>query len=293
MRATQPVRREPLWRVAALRIIPISLLYIILTLGAIVFSIPMLWTLSSSLKDSIHIFTQTVQWIPNPVHWENYPELFTRLPFMTFIRNSLIIVVNNVVATILTASLAGYAFARLRAPGRDFIFLLVIGTMLLPGQVTLIPRYIIFNKLGMIDTYWPLLLPSWLGGGAFEIFLFRQFFLTLPTELDDAARIDGCGTLRIYWSIVLPLSQPVIATMAIFNFIWAWSDFFTPLIYLNSFQKFTVALGLATLQRSAEQSTQWELVMAGAVVSIIPMLIIFFLGQKYFVQGIALTGSKG
>jgi multiple sugar transport system permease protein len=165
--------------------------------------------------------------------------------------------------------------------------------MLLPGQVTLIPRYIIFNKLSMIDTYWPLIIPSWLGGGAFEIFLFRQFFLTLPTELDDAARIDGCGTLRIYWNIVMPLSRPVIATIAIFNFIWTWSDFFTPLIYLNSMQKFTIALGLSTLQRSAEWSTRWELVMAGAVLSIIPMLVIFFLGQSYFVEGISLTGTKG
>jgi len=282
-----------MWRVAALRVIPQSLLYLILTVGAIVASIPMLWTLSSSLKDTTHIFTQTVQWIPNPIHWENYPELFIRLPFVLFIWNTLFLVVVNVVGTILTASLAGYAFARLRAPGRDFFFYLVISTMLLPSQVTLIPRYIIFNKLGMIDTYWPLMIPSWLGGGAFEIFLFRQFFMTLPTELDDAARIDGCGTFRIYWSIVMPLSQPVIATLAIFNFIWTWSDFFNPLIYLNSMEKFTIALGLSTLQRSAEWSTRWELVMAGAVLSIIPMLIIFFIGQNYFVQGISLTGSKG
>lgn len=281
------------WRFPALRFISYSLLYVILTVGAIVASIPMLWTLSSSLKDTAHIFTLEVQWIPDPIHWENYIELFERLPFVTFIWNTLLIVFSNVISAILTASLAAYAFARLRAPGRNFLFFLVISTMLLPGQVTLIPRYIIFNKLSMIDTYWPLIIPSWLGGGAFEIFLFRQFFLTLPTELDDAARIDGCGTLRIYWSIVMPLSKPVIATIAIFNFIWTWSDFFTPLIYLNSMQKFTIALGLATLQRSAEWSTRWELVMAGAVLSIIPMLVIFFLGQNYFVQGISLTGTKG
>jgi multiple sugar transport system permease protein len=289
----QSVRRHVDWRITGLRVSGYALLYAVLTAGAIVASIPMLWTLSSSLKDTAHIFTQTVEWIPNPAHWGNYAELFERLPFVRFIWNTLILVVSNVVATVLTASLAGYAFARLRAPGHSFLFALVISTMLLPGQVTLIPRYIIFNKLGMIDTYWPLILPSWLGGGAFEIFLFRQFFMTLPTELDDAARIDGCGTLRIYWSIVLPLSQPVIATMAIFNFIWTWSDFFNPLIYLNSMEKFTIALGLATLQRSAEWSTRWELVMAGAVLSIIPMLVMFFLGQSYFIQGISLTGSKG
>jgi len=278
--------------ISATRTLTHGVIYLLLTAGAIVASIPMLWTLSSSLKDTAHIFTLQVEWLPNPVVWSNYPELFARLPFLQFIGNTLLIVFSNVISAILTGSLVAYAFARLRAPGKNFLFLLVISTMLLPGQVTLIPRYIIFAKLKMIDTYWPLIIPSWLGGGAFEIFLFRQFFLTLPVELDDAARIDGCSTLRIYWSIVMPLSKPVIATIAIFNFIWAWSDFFTPLIYLNSMEKFTLALGLATLQRSAEWSTRWELVMAGAVISVIPMLVVFFLGQQYFVQGISLTGVK-
>ncbi len=278
--------------ISATRTLSHGVLYLLLTIGAIVASIPMLWTLSSSLKDTAHIFTLQVEWLPNPVVWSNYPELFARLPFLRFIGNTLLIVFSNVISAILTGSLVAYAFARLRAPGKNFLFLLVISTMLLPGQVTLIPRYIIFAKLKMIDTYWPLIIPGWLGGGAFEIFLFRQFFLTLPVELDDAARIDGCSTLRIYWSIVMPLSKPVIATVAIFNFIWAWSDFFTPLIYLNSMEKFTLALGLATLQRSAEWSTRWELVMAGAVISVIPMLVVFFLGQQYFVQGISLTGVK-
>ena len=277
---------------AATRTLTQGVLYFLLTLGAIVATIPMAWTVSSSLKDTAHIFTLRVQWIPNPIIWRNYIDLFERLPFLQFITNTLFIVVSNVIAAVLTGSLVAYAFARLRAPGKNFLFMLVISTMLLPGQVTLIPRYIIFNKLSMIDTYWPLVIPGWLGGGAFEIFLFRQFFLTLPVELDDAARIDGCSTLRIYWSIVMPLSKPVIATIAIFNFIWAWSDFFNALIYLNSMEKFTLPLGLATLQRSAEWSTRWELVMAGSVVSLIPMLVIFFLGQKYFVQGITLTGVK-
>jgi multiple sugar transport system permease protein len=286
------VHSYPSLGISTTRVLGQALLYVILTAGAIVATIPMAWTLSSSLKDTAHIFTLRVQWIPDPIFWSNYADLFDRLPFLRFIGNTLIIVAHNVVAAVLTASLAAYAFARVRAPGRNFLFLLVISTMLLPGQVTLIPRYIIFSKLHLIDTFWPLILPGWLGGGAFEIFLFRQFFLTLPVELDDAARIDGCSTLRIYWNIVMPLSKPVIATIAIFNFIWAWSDFFNPLIYLNSMEKFTLALGLATLQRSAESSTRWELVMAGAVLSIIPMLVIFFLGQRYFVQGIALTGVK-
>ena len=291
MRGTS-VRRHRSLGMSATRTLTHTLLYLILTAGAITAIVPMVWTLSSSLKDTAHIFTLRVQWIPNPILWRNYVELFKRLPFLRFIRNTLVIVVSNVVSAVLMGSLAGYAFARLRAPGKHVIFLLVISTMLLPSQVTLIPRYIIYQALKMIDTYWPLVLPGWLGGGAFEIFLFRQFFLSLPLELEDAARIDGCSTLRIYWRIVLPLSKPVVATIAIFNFMWAWSDFFNPLIYLNSMEKFTLSLALATLRRSAEWSTRWELVMAGSVLSIIPMLVIFFLGQKYFVQGIALTGIK-
>ena len=287
-----PVRRYRSLGVSTTRTLVHASLYLILTAGALVAIVPMAWTASSSLKDTAHIFTLRVQWIPNPILWHNYVELFERLPFLRFIRNTLIIVASNVVSAVLMGSLAGYAFARLRAPGKHVIFLLVISTMLLPGQVTLIPRYIIFKVLKMIDTYGPLVLPGWLGGGAFEIFLFRQFFLSLPVELDDAARIDGCGTLRIYWSIVMPLSRPVIATIAIFDFIWAWSDFFNPLIYLNSMEKFTLPLALATLRRSADWSTRWELVMAGSVLSIIPMIVIFFLGQKYFVRGIALTGIK-
>jgi multiple sugar transport system permease protein len=290
---TNSVARPHLLGLSATRMLLHAFLYVTLTVGAIVAMVPMLWTLSSSLKDSAHIFTVRVQWIPNPVLWRNYVDLFARLPFQRFIGNTLIIVVSNVVSAVLMGSLAGYAFARLEAPGKNLAFMLVISTMLLPSQVTLIPRYIIFKALKMIDTYGPLILPGWLGGGAFEIFLFRQFFMTLPLELDDAARIDGCGTARIYWSVVMPLSKPVIATIGIFNFVWAWSDFFGPLIYLNSMEKFTLALGLATLQRSAEMSTRWELVMAGSILSILPMLVIFFLGQKYFVQGITLTGVKG
>jgi ABC-type glycerol-3-phosphate transport system permease component len=286
------VRRYRSLGVSTTRTLVHASLYLILTAGAIVAIVPMAWTASSSLKDTAHIFTLRVQWIPDPILWHNYVELFERLPFLRFIRNTLIIVASNVVSAVLMGSLAGYAFDRLRAPGKHVIFLLVISTMLLPGPVTLIPRYIIFKALKMIDTYGPLVLPGWLGGGAFEIFLFRQFFLSLPVELDDAARIDGCGTLRIYWSIVMPLSKPVIATIAIFDFIWAWSDFFNPLIYLNSMEKFTLPLALATLRRSADWSTRWELVMAGSVLSIIPMIVIFFLGQKYFVRGIALTGIK-
>jgi len=287
------VRRRFALGMAATRIVGHALLYVILTVGAIIALVPMAWTVSSSLKDTAHIFTFKVQWIPRPALWSNYVELFRRIPFMRYVGNTVFIVVSNVVSGVLMGSIAAYAFARLRAPGKGFFFMLVISTMLLPSQVTLIPRYIIFTKLKMVDTYWPLLLPGWLGGGPFEIFLFRQFFLSLPWELDDAARIDGCGTFRIYSNIIMPLAKPVIATIAIFNFMWSWGDLFGPLIYLNTMEKFTLALGLATLRRNANMSSRWELVMCGSVLSIVPPLVIFFLGQKYFVQGIALTGLKG
>jgi len=286
-----PQRRH--YGMAAARAVGHGLVYTILSVGAVVAIIPMLWTLSSSLKNTAQIFTPKVHWIPNPIVWSNYADLFRMLPFMRFLGNTMIIVISNVVSAVVTASLVAFAFARLRAPGKGLLFSLVISTMLLPSHVTLIPRYILFNKLGLIDTFGPLIIPGWLGGGAFEIFLFRQFFMNLPVELDDAARMDGCSSLRIYASIMMPLSQPVIATIAIFNFIWAWSDLFGPLIYLNSMDKFTLSLGLNLIRRSADWGTRWELVMVGAVLSILPMLLIFFLGQRYFVQGISLTGIKG
>ena len=286
-------RRYPVLGMTATRLMVNALLYAIITLGAIVAMVPMVWTLSSSLKDTAHVFSVNIEWIPHPAYWSNYQELFVRLPFVRYVANTMIIVASNVVSSVLMASIAAFAFARLRARAKNLLFFLVISTMLLPSQVTLIPRYLIYSRLGMIDTYWPLVIPGWLGGGAFEIFLFRQFFLGLPLELDDAARIDGCSTWRIYSSIVMPLAKPVIATLAIFNFIWAWSDLFGPLIYLNTMEKFTLPLGLATLRLNAEKSSRWELVMCGAVVSIIPPLVVFFLGQQYFVQGIALSGIKG
>jgi len=287
------VRRYPVLGMSATRALVNALLYTVITAGAVVAMVPMIWTLSSSLKDTAHVFSLRVEWIPRPALWSNYRELFVRLPFVRYVSNTMIIVVSNVVSSVLMGSIAAFAFARLRAPGKGLLFYLVISTMLLPSQVTLIPRYVIYNWLKMVDTYWPLIIPGWLGGGAFEIFLFRQFFLGLPLELDDAARIDGCSTWRIYWEIVMPLAKPVIATLAIFNFIWAWSDLFGPLIYLNTMEKFTLPLGLATLRLNAERSSRWELVMCGAIVSMIPPLVIFFLGQNYFVQGIALSGIKG
>jgi ABC-type glycerol-3-phosphate transport system permease component len=186
--------------------------------------------------------------------------------------------------------LAGYGFSRLRAPGRDIIFLVLLSTLMLPGQVTMIPTFVIFQKLGMINTFWPLVLPAWLGG-AFDIFLMRQFMMTLHHELDDAAKIDGCGFFGIYSRIILPNSKPAIITIAILHFMWKYNDFMAPLIYLNDMDKYTISLGLALFK--GRFLVTWNLLMAATVVCIIPLILLFFFVQKYFIQGIVLTGVKG
>jgi multiple sugar transport system permease protein len=193
--------------------------------------------------------------------------------------------------TLITASMMAFAFARLRFPGRGFLFGLVLSTIMLPGIVTLIPTFIVFRYLGWINTLLPLIVPSWFGGGAFNIFLIRQFFMTLPYDLDEAARIDGASNFRIYWNILLPLSKPVLATVAIFSFIYHWNDFFHPLIYLQDTSKWTMAIGLQGFKDL--YSTSWNLMMAASTAMITPLLVLFFLAQHYFVSGIHLTGIAG
>lgn len=269
---------------------------LLLTAGALASLVPLLWTLSSSLKTTIQVFAYPPVWIPDPIRWGNYARAMTALPFPQFLGNSVVIAALSVLGTVMSASLVAFGFARLRAPGSRFLFSLVIGSMLLPGQVTMIPTYIIFRELHWLDSFKPLIVPHWLGGGAFYVFLLRQFFLTLPKELDDAAKLDGASNYRTLWNVVLPLSKPALATVVIFSFIGAWTEFFTPLIYLSSMSKFPAALGLAVLAStggSGIYAVPWELVMAGSIILTLPVLAVFFLGQQYFVQGIALSGLKG
>lgn len=267
------------------------LIWVILVVGAAVMIMPFLWLLSSSFKPENDIFIFPPKWIPNPWRPQNYVDALTYKPFNIYIANTLIIVGLNLVAVLLTSSLCAYGFARIKFRGRDFWFVLVLSTMMVPYFVLMIPQFVIFSRLGWIDSFKPLTIPIFFGGGAFNIFLLRQFFRTLPEELADAARIDGCSEFRIYWNIMLPLAKPALAAVAIFTFLNGWNDFIGPLLYINSPEKFTVAIGLATFR--SVMRTRYDLLMAASSAMILPVIVLFFFAQRYFIQGVVLSGLKG
>jgi multiple sugar transport system permease protein len=268
-----------------------GLVWLLLCAGSLLMMLPFLWMVSTSLKETSQIWVFPPQWIPNPVRWENYTEALTSLPFGRYALNTSIITIATTLGVVLTASLCAYGFARMQFPGRDLIFMIVLSAIMIPYVVLLIPQYIMFRYLGWIDTYLPLTVPVWFGGGAFNIFLLRQFFRTIPAELSDAARIDGASELGIYWRIIMPLAGPALATVAIFTVLNTWNDFLGPLVYISSQDKFTLALGLA--QFRGLYATQWQYLMAASTVVVVPTLVLFFLAQRYFIQGIVLTGLKG
>jgi multiple sugar transport system permease protein len=267
------------------------LAYGILIVVSLVMLFPFAWLLSSSLKSQLDIFSYPPEWIPNPPMWQNYIEAMTFRPFHLYLRNSLAIAGLNMIAVVFSSSLCAYGFARIRFWGRDFWFAVVIATILLPNIVTLVPQFIIFTRLGWVNSILPLTVPLFFGGGAFNIFLLRQFFRTIPEELTDAARIDGCSEFGIYWRIMLPLSKPALITVAIFTFLAAWNDLLGPLVYLRAPETFTVAVGLA--QFRGAMVTRWDLQMAAAAAMILPVVILFFFSQRYFIKGIVMTGLKG
>jgi multiple sugar transport system permease protein len=264
--------------------------------GALLFLAPFLWMLSTSLKESKYVFLFPPQLVPDPVRWDNYARAMTRLPFHVYAWNTVQITGLSVMGTLLTASMCAFGFARLRFPGRDVWFIVLLSTLMLPGQVTLIPQFLIFRNLGWVDTYYPLWVPYWLGGGAFNVFLLRQFISTISLDLDDAAKIDGCSFFGIYWRIIMPLVKPALAAVAIFSFLHHWNDFFHPVIYINTIGKWTLALGLNNLRRvdtSGGFDTDMNMLMAASVVIMLPPLLVFFFAQKYFIQGVVFTGVKG
>lgn len=272
-----------------------SILYLTALLLGVIFMFPFFWTLMSSLKSVQEISTFPPTWIPESFQWENYNRVLTTVPFMLWSYNSLVVVTLSTIGTVLSASIVAYSFARFRYRGRDTIFMITLGTLMLPAQVTLIPQFVLFHKLGWINTLYPLWIPSWFGGGAFAIFLLRQFILSLPKELDEAALIDGASYFRIFWQILLPLCKAVVATIAVISFIGSWNDFVNPLIYLQLPEKFTLAVGLNYFKNQPEiggEPTQ-HLLMAASVLVILPVILIFFATQRYFVQGIVLSGIKG
>jgi ABC-type glycerol-3-phosphate transport system permease component len=266
--------------------------YVLLVVGGITVSIPFVWMISTSFKTLGQTFVFPPEWIPNPWVWENYVSVFQTgaVPFQLFYRNTAFITITSVLGLLLSSSLAAFAFARLRWRGKNVLFVIVLSTMMLPPQVTMIPRFIIFRRLDWIDTYKPLIIPACLGT-AFQIFLFRQFFQTIPLEMDEAARIDGASSLGIYWRIILPLSQPALMTGAIFAFQYRWNQFLEPLMYLNSQKKFTLALGLRLFQDN--YATDWNKLMAASTLAMLPVLIVFYFGQRRFIQGVVVSGVKG
>ena len=264
--------------------------YFLLMSIACVFVGPFFWMVSSSLKSEPEIFIIPIRWLPEKLVWRNYVDVVTRLPFGLFVFNSFKLALLSTLGTLLSCSLAAYAFARLQFLGSHVLFMILLATMMIPGEVTLIPVFLIMKGLGLLNTHEALYLPSFFGG-AYGTFLLRQFFLTLPSELDDAALIDGCGRFGIYLRIYLPLSKPALATLAVFRFMGAWNDLLGPVIYLNETEKFTLAVGLTYFR--GYYSTDWALLMAACVIAVIPIIVIYVLAQKYFVQGIALTGLKG
>ncbi len=267
-----------------------ALTYLALTGLSVLFALPFLWMLSASLKIEADIWNYPPEWIPNPVRAANYPEALSLMNFPRLLYNTVFITALSMVGTLLSCTWIVYGFARFRFPGRDFFFMLLLATMMLPAQVTMIPLFILFRELNWLNTFLPLIVPSFFGN-AFFIFLLRQFFMTIPTELDDAAKIDGCSYIGIWWRILLPLIKPALAAVAIFTFIGNWNEFLGPLIYLNDEAKFTLTLGLATFR--GVYSTQWALLMAASVVVLLPCLIVFFLAQKQFVEGITFAGLQG
>jgi ABC-type glycerol-3-phosphate transport system permease component len=263
----------------------------IVLLGALVMLVPFAWMLSTSVKSNAEVFVIPVRWIPRMVHLGNFVDATTVIPFWTYAVNSAYITIMVVIGAVLSSSLVAFAFARLRARGRDVLFVILLGTLMLPGEVTLVSTYLIFKVFGWLDTYNPLIVPAYFGT-AFYIFLLRQFYLTLPLELDDAAKIDGCGYFGIYGRIVLPLSKPALATVAIFAFFTSWNAFQGPLIYLNTMEKYTLPVGLEFFL-DVFGSTPWNQMMAASVLAMIPCLIVFFFAQRTFIQGAVLTGLKG
>lgn len=291
-RAAIPARRHREWSPSAVGTVALRVLhYLVLVVLSAVFLIPLVWLVSSSLKEQGQVFAYPPVWVPDPVQWSNYPVALRRAPLVQWLTNTAIITLLTVVGNVLVSSLVAYGFARLRFPGRNALFIVLLSTMMLPSVVTLIPQFILFKQLDWIDTFFPLIVPSFLGGGAFNIFLVRQFYLSIPMDFDEAARIDGASNFQIWRHILLPLSQPVLSAIAIFSFVSHWNEFLGPLVYLYSEEKKTLALGLRAFINPSDAS--WNISMAASMFLLVPVLVLFFVAQRYFVRGVVMSGIQG
>jgi ABC-type glycerol-3-phosphate transport system permease component len=289
-----PARKpmESLLGIRSRRRITTAVAFVLLALAALAFLLPLLWMISTSLKPKSQIFVYPLIWIPDPPQWGNYAKALNNpsFKFLLFLKNSLYYTLFSTIGIVISCSLVAYSFARLRWWGRDFWFIITLATLMIPYPVTLIPMYLLFSKIGWVNSFKPLIVPNFLGT-AFFIFLLRQFFLTIPKDLSDAAHIDGANELQIYWRVIMPLAKPALATVALFTFLFCWNDFLGPLVYLTDGSKYTLAVGLAAFR--GQYRTQWDLMMAASTVVTLPIVILFFFAQKQFIQGITLTGIKG
>jgi multiple sugar transport system permease protein len=269
---------------------PPRLAYVLLLLATALMIAPLAWMVLTSLKSSEQLAADPFSWWPRPWCWENYAEAVTAIPFVRYLANSLLLCLGSVAGTLISCSLVAYGFARVRWPGRDLLFALLIATMLLPWQVTMAPRFLVIRELGLYDSLAALILPKFLGE-AFYIFLLRQFFLTVPQEMIDAARVDGCSELGVLLRVMLPLSRPALATVGLLEFVSAWNDYGGPLLYLNDPERFPLAYGLE--QFVSAHSSEMNLLLAAATLFTLPIVVLFLLAQRTFVRGITTTGLKG
>jgi ABC-type glycerol-3-phosphate transport system permease component len=278
-------------RAKFLRLLPFEVAWAIVAFGgAIMFVVPFAWMLSTSLKGEAQIFVFPPIWIPDPIKWENYPQVFTIQPTALFLRNTVIVAGLAVLGDLISSSLVAFGFARLRFRGRDKLFILLLATLMLPQHVTLIPHYILFRYLGWINSWAPLIVPYWFAT-PLAVFLLRQFLMTISYEIDDAARIDGAGFFDLYWRIAMPLAKPAIGVIAMMAIVTRWNEFTEPLIYLSTKDQFTISVGLRAFQ--TEQNFYYvHLLMASSTIAVLPLIALFFVGQKFFVQGISLSGMR-
>jgi len=263
--------------------------HIVLIIASFFFMIPFIWMVSTSLKPLTQVFTFPPEWIPKPVKWSNYIDAMNYIPFFTYLKNTIIITVFSTVGAVLSCPIVAYSFAKLKWPGRNILFVITIGVMMIPGQVTMIPLFLLFEKLGMVGTPYPLILPAFFGI-PFYIFLLRQFFMGLPDSLREAAKIDGASEFRIYWQIMLPLAKPAVLAVGLFQFMASWTDFIGPLLYLTDSVQYTLSLGLQQFQ--SQKGSEWGLMMAVSTMMTIPVVILFFFLQKTFIKGITFSGIK-
>jgi len=265
--------------------------YGIMILLSMIMLIPLYWLVTSSLKQQQQVFALPPVWFPNPIMWSNYPDALQRAPLIRWLTNTATITIFSIIGTVLSSSMVAFGFARLRFPGRGPLFILLLSTMMLPAVITLIPRFIMFKSVGWLDSFLPMIVPTFFGGGAYNIFLVRQFYMTIPLDFDEAARIDGASNFMIWWRLLVPLSLPVLTAVGIFSFVYNWNNFLEPLIYLFNEKNKTLALGLRAFINPSDAS--WQITMAASMFLVVPIMILFFVGQRYFIRGVVMTGITG